>query len=172
MDPYSKYSRHGVQFEGDLSPNDYIYRGTGLSKKTIQDIIQKENIENVFLYKGPNGRAAQGLLVPNQMYSSKRKLSSWSTDYYNAFHFAMNSTQGELIPVVMRAKAKDADLFFSKKFLEKISGYPEEEILNGKNPMPVDIIIIDTGWVNGNPSDTEMNDNDIKSIFIKNLGYE
>jgi hypothetical protein len=172
MDPYSKYSRHGVQFEGDLSPDDYIYRGTGLSKKTIQNIIQKESIENIFLYKGPNNSATQGLLVPNQVYSSKRKLSSWSTDYYNAFHFAMNSTQGELIPVVMRAKAKDANLFFSKKFLEKISGYPEEEILNGKNPMSVDIIIIDTGWVDGDPSDTEMNDNDIKSIFIKNLGYE
>jgi hypothetical protein len=38
--------------------------------------------------------------------------------------------------------------------------------------MSFDIIIIDTGWVDGDPSDTEMNDNDIKSIFIKNLGYE
>jgi hypothetical protein len=42
----------------------------------------------------------------------------------------------------MLTKAANAELVFSQEFIEKISTYYEEEVINLKNNMIVDILII------------------------------
>jgi hypothetical protein len=116
-----------------IDPSDYIYRGTIINKEQLKQLIKKPNIEE----KGQN------IIIPNQTYSSKRKVSSWSINYYNAATFAMDTAErkGE-IPVVMRAMAKDADLYFDPTFMNKLSTMPEEETFNIVNPIKVDVMVI------------------------------
>lgn len=118
----------------NLSDNAYIFRGTTLSAKEL-DAISKDAI--TFWDEDDN------LVIKNQQYSSKRKLSSWSTEYHPAATFAVTSSDEKGgYPVVMKAKASDANLYFNPKFLSKLSTQPEKEVLNSTNPINVDIIVI------------------------------
>jgi hypothetical protein len=116
-----------------LNDNAYIYRGTTLSPKELDKLELNTNTTYF----------EQGYIVPNQTYSSKRQLSSWSTDYYPAATFAVTTSDEKGgIPVVMRAKVSNADLYFNSEFLSKLSTQPEKEVFNITNPIPVDVMVI------------------------------
>jgi hypothetical protein len=117
-----------------LSPNTYIYRGTVISEEKAKELFDNSNKEEI----------KDNIIIPNQKYSSRRKVSSWSTRYFPAASFAMSTAErgGEGVPVVMRAKAGDADLFFNPKFMNKISNQLEDEVINATNPIKVDIMLI------------------------------
>ena len=120
--------------DAGLSPDTYIYRGTFISEE-----------EAAKLYKNSNKEETKDtIIIPNQEYSSRRKLSSWSTRYYPAASFAISTAErkGEGVPVVMRAKAGDAELFFNPKFMDKLSDQLEDEVINAANPIKVDIMLI------------------------------
>lgn len=120
----------------DLKDDAYIYRGTTLSGKELDTL--GANADTVYF--------EQGYIIKDQTYSSKRQLSSWSTDYYPAATFAITSSDEKGgYPVVMRAKASDANLYFNPEFLSKLSTQPEKEVLNTTNPIPVDIMVINLG---------------------------
>jgi hypothetical protein len=117
-----------------LSPETYIYRGTSLSREQAGALLNDPNTDEYY---------NQGIIVFNKEYSSRRKISSWSTSYFNAASFAMATAERKKgIPAVMRAKASDADLFFNPKFMDKLSNQLEDETFNASNPIKVDIIII------------------------------
>ena len=116
-----------------LNNDSYIYRGTVIDNDKLDELMDNPN----------KTYYEQGFIVPNQKYSSKRQLSSWSTEYYPAATFAVTTadeTGG--IPVIMRAKVKDAELFFNPEFTSKLSNQPEKEVFNITNPIDVDIMII------------------------------
>jgi len=120
--------------DSKLSSSTYIYRGTVISEERAAE-----------LYESPNKEETQNnIIIPNQTYSSRRKLSSWSTTYFPAASFAMSTAErrGEGVPVVMRAKAGSAELFFNPKFMDKISDQLEDEVINATNPIKVDIMLI------------------------------
>lgn len=119
-----------------LSPDAYIYRGTFISQE-----------EAAKLYKNPDKKETiDTIIVPNQEYSSRRKVSSWSTRYYPAAAFAISTSErkNEGVPVVMRAKAGDAELFFNPRFMDKLSDQIEDEVINATNPIKVDVMLIKT----------------------------
>jgi hypothetical protein len=119
-----------------LKDDDYIYRGTTLSSKELDKL--EIGASTVYF--------EQGYIIKDQTYSSKRQLSSWSTDYYPAATFAITSSDEKGgYPVVMRAKASDANLYFNPEFLNKLSTQSEKEVLNITNPIPVDIMVINLG---------------------------
>jgi len=118
----------------NIPDTDYIYRGTSISKENLQKLLNSSETES---YK-------QGEIILNQEYSSKRKVQSWSLDYYTAATFAVSTAErkgGE--PVIMRAKAGNADLYFNPKFIAKLNLLPEEETFNITNPIKVDIMVIE-----------------------------
>jgi hypothetical protein len=118
---------------GEPKVGGYIYRGTSVSKDKIDQLADEPNVEEI----------GQNIIVPNQEYSSRRKVSSWSTNYYNAATFAQSTAERKGgIPVVMRAKASDAELFFNPRFMNKLSTQLEEETFNITRPLPVDVMII------------------------------
>jgi hypothetical protein len=117
-----------------IPDTSYIYRGTAISKSNLQKLLKGSETE---FYK-------QGEIILNQEYSSKRKVQSWSTDYYTAATFAVSTAErngGE--PAVMRAKAGDADLYFNPNFITKLSLFPEKEVFNITNPIKVDVMVIE-----------------------------
>jgi len=118
----------------NIPDTDYIYRGTSISKENLQKLLNSSETES---YK-------QGEIILNQEYSSKRKVQSWSLDYYTAATFAVSTAErkgGE--PVIMRAKAGNADLYFNPKFIAKLNLLPEKETFNITNPIKVDIMVIE-----------------------------
>lgn len=118
---------------GDPNVTGYIYRGTAISKEKVDELSRNPNSEEI----------GQNIIIPDQTYSSRRKVSSWSTNYYNAATFAVKTSEVKGgIPVVMRAKAEDAELFFKPEFMDSLSGQYEDETINITNPMPVDVMII------------------------------
>jgi hypothetical protein len=141
LDPYLETFRtlkkdHPEIGDAGLSPDTYIYRGTFISEE-----------EAAKLYKNSNKEETKDtIIIPNQKYSSRRKLSSWSTRYYPAASFAISTAErkGEGVPVVMRAKAGDAELFFNPKFMDKLSDQLEDEVINATNPIKVDVMLIKT----------------------------
>jgi len=120
--------------DSNLSPNTYIYRGTVISEEKAAALFNSPNKEET----------KDNIIIPNQEYSSRRKISSWSTRYFPAASFAMSTAErgGEGVPVVMRAKAGDAELFFNSKFMDKLSDQFEDEVINATNPIKVDIMLI------------------------------
>jgi uncharacterized ParB-like nuclease family protein len=120
--------------DSNLSPNTYIYRGTVISEEKAAALFNSSNKEET----------KDNIIIPNQEYSSRRKISSWSTRYFPAASFAMSTAErgGEGVPVVMRAKAEDAELFFNPKFMDKLSDQFEDEVINAANPIKVDIMLI------------------------------
>jgi hypothetical protein len=118
---------------GDPKISGYIYRGTTISKDKIKELLKEPNKD----LKGQN------IIIPNQEYTSRRQASSWSINYHTAALFALSTSERKNeIPVVMRAKAKDAELFFTPKFMNKLSNQLEDETFNITNPIPVDIMVI------------------------------
>jgi hypothetical protein len=117
-----------------LSPSTYIYRGTVISEEKAAALFSNPNKEET----------KDNIIIPDQEYSSRRKVSSWSTRYFPAASFAMSTAErgGEGVPVVMRAKAGDAELFFNSKFMDKLSDQFEDEVINATNPVKVDIMLI------------------------------
>jgi hypothetical protein len=117
-----------------LSSNTYIYRGTIISEEKAAELFDNPNKEET----------QDNIIIPNQTYSSSRKLSSWSIVYFPAASFAMSTAErkGEGVPVVMRAKAGNAELFFAPFFMNKISNQSEDEVINATNPIKVDIMLI------------------------------
>lgn len=117
-----------------LSPDTYLYRGTSISRKQINSLdIKEDEIETY----------GQGYIIPNQEYKSRRQVQSWSTSYFVASGFAFNNQEkrgGHA--VIMRAKAKDMELFFKPEFMNKLSKQIEDETFNIISPLPVDIMVI------------------------------
>jgi hypothetical protein len=116
-------------------PKDvYIYRGTTLPKEKVQELL--ENYENE--------EQKDYIIIYDVAYSSRRQVSSWSSSYYVGADFALSSRdlKPKEIPVVMRTKAADAELVFSTEFMDKISNFYEEEVINLKNNMIVDVLVI------------------------------
>ena len=136
----------------NLDIDQYIYRGT---------VTEVEHLEK--LREDPKAIVdKRNIIIPNQEYSSKRKISSWSVNYFNAASFAIASADKKsMVPLVVRAKATDADLYFNPEFMNKLSTQPEEEVLNATNPIKVDVMIIQ-GF------DTEFGDDeDLNEVFSK-----
>ena len=120
--------------DSNLGEDVYIYRGTILNEEQLDKLKKEPNVET---YR-------QGIVIPDQMYYSRRKVSSWSVNYYNAAAFSISKAEREnKIPVVMRAKAGDAELFFNPKFMDKLSTQLEEEVFNTTNPIKVDIMVVE-----------------------------
>jgi hypothetical protein len=116
-------------------PKDvYIYRGTTLPKEKVQELL--ENYENE--------EQKDYIIIYDVAYSSRRQVSSWSSSYYVGADFALSSRdlKPKEIPVVMRTKAANAELVFSTEFMDKISNFYEEEVINLKNNMIVDVLVI------------------------------
>jgi len=111
----------------------YIYRGTAISKEKLDELEKNAKTEPY----------NQGYIILNQTYSSRRKVQSWSTSYFTAtgFAFTTSETKGGL-PVVMRAKVSDADLYLNPDFMNKLSNQVENETFNIINPIPVDIMVL------------------------------
>jgi len=119
---------------GEPNVSGYIYRGTTIPEEKLAEL---ESNAKTKLY-------SQGYIIPNQTYSSRRKVASWSTDYFPAAGFAVTTAErkgGKA--VIMRAKASDAELFFNPKFMEKLSTQLEDETFNIFQPIPVDIMVIE-----------------------------
>lgn len=114
-----------------LNKEAYIYRGT---------CITQEQLDNYSEYKTPT-EYDQGYIINNITYNSRRKVQSWSTDYYNAATFAA-SKHKEGIPVIIRVKVKDADLFWNPHFINLINGFKEDEVLNTKLPLKADLMVV------------------------------
>jgi len=118
----------------NISPDTYLYRGTSFSRKQIDSLNIKEDEIEIY---------PQGYIIPNQEYKSRRKVQSWSTSYFVASGFAFsNQEQRGGHPVIMRAKAKDMELFFKPEFMNKLSTQIEDETFNITSPIPVDIMVI------------------------------
>jgi hypothetical protein len=120
--------------EPNIGPDTYIYRGTSIPKDKLAELESNAETEPY----------NQGIILLDQKYSSRRKVQSWSTSYFPAAGFAVTTAQEKGgVPVIMRAKAGDADLFFNPKFMEKLSTQLEDETFNITNPIPVDIMVIE-----------------------------
>jgi hypothetical protein len=118
---------------GEANVNGYIYRGTAIPEEKLRELEANAKIEPY----------NQGDILLNQTYSSRRKVSSWSTNYFPAAGFAITTAERKGgVPVIMRAKAQDAELFFNPKFMEKLSTQLEDETFNITNPISVDIMVI------------------------------
>lgn len=116
-----------------LTPDTYIYRGTTTTIDKLEELKQLPN----------TSEDKRNIIIPNQEYSSQRQLSSWSTNYFNAASFAISTAERkDMVPLIVRAKAGDADIYFNPDFMNKLSSQPEEEVLNSTNPINVDILII------------------------------
>ena len=137
----------------NLDNDQYIYRGTVTEVEYLEQLRQdpKAIVDK------------RNIIIPNQEYSSKRKISSWSLNYFNAASFAIASVDKKtMVPLVVRAKVSDADLYFNPEFMNKLSTQPEEEVLNATNPIKVDVMIIQ-GF------DTEFGDDEeLYEVFSKN----
>ena len=137
LDPYintlRKLKKQYPQIvEPGISNGTYIYRGTYITQEQFNSL--KDKVTSTF---------KQGLIVADQEYKSKRQISSWSTYYYNAATFAQSTASRKKgVPIVIRTKAENAELFFNSFFMDKISGQYEHEVLNATNPIKADIMII------------------------------
>ena len=139
LDPYADLFKLLKQqypeiVDPNIPPDTYLYRGTSFSRKQINSLdIKEDEIETY----------SQGYIIPNQEYKSRRKVQSWSTSYFVASGFAFsNKEQRGGHPVIMRAKAKDMELFFKPEFMNKLSTQIEDETFNIISPIPVDIMVI------------------------------
>jgi hypothetical protein len=120
--------------ESKISPDTYIYRGTAMPEERLMGLEADAETE---AYN-------QGIILLDQKYSSRRKVQSWSTSYFPAAGFAVTTAKEKGgVPVIMRAKAGDAELFFTPAFMEKLSTQLEDETFNITNPIPVDIMVIE-----------------------------
>jgi len=118
---------------GEANVDGYIYRGTAIPEEKLRELEANAKVEPY----------NQGEILLDQMYASRRKVSSWSTNYFPAAGFAVTTAERKGgVPVIMRAKASDAELFFNPKFMEKLSTQLEDETFNITNPIPVDIMVI------------------------------
>jgi Zn-dependent peptidase ImmA (M78 family) len=123
----------------ELLNSMYVYRGTVIDKDKLDDILKKEYIKY---------DPSKTTIIPDQTYSSSRKISSWSITYDTAHWFAINqklskySKDPNKIPVVMRGIGKDTEPYFNMTFMNKLSNTNENEFLNAANPMPVDIMVL------------------------------
>lgn len=114
-----------------LNKEAYIYRGTYITQEQLNNYSKgKDSIEY-----------DQGYIINNINYNSRRKVQSWSTDYYNAATFAA-SKHNEGIPVVIRVKVKNADIFWNPHFINLINGFKEDEVLNTKLPLKADLMVV------------------------------
>ena len=112
----------------------YIYRGTAMSEDKLQELEANADTESY----------NQGVIILDQVYSSRRKVQSWSTNYFNAATFAINTAERKGgVPVIMRTKASNADLYFDPTFMDKLSSQLEDETFNIINPIPADIMVIE-----------------------------
>jgi hypothetical protein len=120
--------------EPNIEGSTFIYRGTAIPEEKLRELEDNAETEPY----------NQGTILLNQTYSSRRKVQSWSTDYFPAAGFAVTTAERKGgVPVIMRAKASDAELFFNTSFMEKLSKQLENETFNITNPIPVDIMVIE-----------------------------
>ena len=120
---------------GEAKVNGYIYRGTSIPEEKLTEL--EDSGAKTESYN-------QGYIILDQTYSSRRQVQSWSTEYFPAAGFAVTTAERKGgRPVIMRAKASDADLYFNPKFMEKLSTQLEDETFNIIKPIPVDIMVIE-----------------------------
>jgi hypothetical protein len=119
-----------------LPSNTYLYRGTSLPKEQINRLVNSK-ADNIINYE-------QGYIILNQIYQSKRKIQSWSTNYFIASGFAFTSAaKKEEVPIIIRIKVSDADLYFKPEFVDKLSTQAEDETFNIINPISADIMVME-----------------------------
>ena len=119
---------------GEPKVSGYIYRGTSIPEEKLRELEIDAKTQPY----------TQGTILLNQTYSSRRQVQSWSTEYFPAAGFAVTTAERKGgIPVIMRTKASNADLYFNPKFMEKLSTQLEDETFNITNPIPVDIMVIE-----------------------------
>jgi hypothetical protein len=119
---------------GESKVSGYIYRGTSIPEEKLRELEIDAKTQPY----------TQGTILLNQTYSSRRQVQSWSTEYFPAAGFAVTTAERKGgIPVIMRTKASNADLYFNPKFMEKLSTQLEDETFNITNPIPVDIMVIE-----------------------------
>lgn len=118
----------------NISSETYIYRGTSFTEEQMNKLKYKE--EDIKTYE-------QGIIIPNQTYSSKRKVQSWSTSYFTASGFAfMSADKRGGQPIILRTKAVNADLYFKPEVMDKISTQAENETFNIVKSLPVDVMVV------------------------------
>ena len=119
-----------------------MYRGSAVTEEKLEELKQGKNIS----YHKDNSYT-----ILDAMYSSRKKIQSWTTNdiiafnfaYDNAFNYVYNTPlKNKLIPIVIRAKISEAEVFFNPKFLNKLSSAGENEVLNITNPIKVDILVL------------------------------
>jgi len=116
----------------DISGETYLYRGTSMEELRLEEMMQDAKTEYY----------AQGIIIINQKYSSRRVVQSWSLSYFSASGFAFSTADRyKGTPVILRAKAKDMELYFNPNFMDKLSTQLESETFNIIKPVPVDIMV-------------------------------
>lgn len=132
----------------ELDDNQYIYRGTAVDIDTVEKLRQDPSAQD----------EKHNIIIPNRKYTLKRKLASWSTHYFVAASFAINTAERrKLVPIVLRTKSSNSELFINPEFMNKLSNQPEDEILNSTNPINVDIMLIKGFDTELYPEDEELN---------------
>ena len=136
-----------------LLNNQYIYRGT---------IVDREKLEKALKDSHTKYNPGKQTIIPDQTYTSRRKISSWSTDYQTGYWFAVNQKledyqeDPDKIPVIMRSIVSNAEPYFNPVFMNKLSNTNEFEFLNAAPSMPVEIIVLsESDW---KPHATSNND--------------
>jgi len=115
-----------------ITGETYLYRGTSMDELILEEMMQSAKIDNY----------NQGVIILDQTYSSRRIAQSWSLSYFVASGFAYTTADKyKGTPVILRAKAKDMDLYFNPDFMDKLSVQIERETFNIVKPIPVDIMV-------------------------------
>jgi hypothetical protein len=117
----------------------YIYRGTSLPPSQLFEIIKT--------HKKTITKDKKFIIIKNYIYSSKRKISSWTPLFdVSSEKFARDTFGVGNYGVIMRALTKNAELFFNTNFINQMSSvgtdtFNEKETFNATNPINVDIIL-------------------------------
>jgi hypothetical protein len=115
-----------------ITGETYLYRGTSIDELKLEEMMQDSKTEDY----------NQGVIIMDQTYSSRRIAQSWSLSYFVASGFAYTTADRyKGTPVILRAKAKDMDLYFNPDFMDKLSVQIERETFNIVKPVPVDIMV-------------------------------
>jgi hypothetical protein len=121
----------------NISGDSYIYRGTVFTPKQLKELINTHTLIDKKNY----------YIIKDYKYSSRRKISSWTTNFTVAGGFATDVYQEGNYGVVVRTLAKNAELFFNPKFILTMFNHyrediiDEEEIFNATNPILTDVIL-------------------------------
>jgi len=122
----------------NIPNNKPIYRGTSISPNKLNELFKTHKMIKSTI----DGK--EYIIILDTIYSSRRKISSWTPNFKIAFeNFAHDIWREGNYGVIIKAIAGNAELIFNPLFINKLSGntFNETEIFNMTNPIKVDIII-------------------------------